>query len=711
MRALELSDPRPALERLAEAWGVAVAYRDLEGRLRRARPEVLLAALRALGAPVAREKDVQAALEERERDIGSRLLEPVVVAWEGEPAQFVVRLPAAQPKGRLGLRVVFEQGGQWSASLPLDVLEPAGAARVDGRARVALRCRLGADWPTGYHRLEIGWGRCEGRAHLFCAPKRAWGARGEGPERAWGVFVPLYALSRSRSWGSGDYTVLAELACWLAAQGGTFLATLPLLPLFLEEPCEPSPYVPVSRLMWNEFYVDIPALPEVRDLPAAVQGSGPPAWRRRATSLRAGPLVDYRAIWRLKREAFGALAGAVAASPGWSAALRGFLSERPLVVQYARFRAALECRGAPWARWPERWRSGALRAGEVPQERERAYAYAQWAATRQLQEAVARARRAGAALALDLPLGCHPSGFDTWSEPQAFVPGIHAGAPPDPFFRRGQDWSFAPLHPQRTREDGHAYFRRCLAHQMGPASLLRLDHVMALHRLYWIPEGFAASDGVYVRYPAEELYAVVAIESRRQGCLVVGEDLGTVPRELRPMMRRHGLSRMYVLQFSASPGRPLRVPAACVASWNTHDMPPFAAFWAAQDIPQALAAGRIDARRAEAEQRRREAVRRWLVRELRRCGALPAGRTPRLVEVFEASLEALGASPARVVQVQLEDLWFERRPQNVPGTTDGAANWRRRARYDLERVRRSPTVRRRLGRLRRARRGTGGKGG
>jgi len=239
----------------------------------------------------------------------------------------------------------------------------------------------------------------------------------------------------------------------------------------------------------------------------------------------------------------------------------------------------------------------------------------------------------------------------------------------DTFFTGGQDWGFPPLHPERIRREGFRYFAACLRHSMRHAALLRVDHVMALQRLFWVPHGFPASEGVYVRYPAEELYAVLCRESRRSRCAVVGEDLGTVPAETRSALRRHRVLRMFVVQYElgADPRRPTRpVPSDCVAMLNTHDMPPFEAFWrgaAARPLGRAL------------------------LRFLRAAHVIPVNAgIPRGAEMAGALLQRLARSRCALVLVNPEDHWGELEPQNVPGTGPPRANWTRKARYRLEEI-------------------------
>ena len=271
-----------------------------------------------------------------------------------------------------------------------------------------------------------------------------------------------------------------------------------------------------------------------------------------------------------------------------------------------------------------------------------------------------------------MPLGVHADSYDTWRERNSFAEGATVGAPPDAHFTGGQDWEFPPPHPQRAREDGYRYLIESLRHVMRHASILRIDHVLGLHRLFWIPDGTDGGDGVYVRYPADELYAILVLESHRNRTILLGEDLGNVPPYVRPAMARHGLLRSYVLQFELAFGHAPDPPdRSQVASLNTHDTELFAAFW--QGLPDA---------------QRRSALTGLLAGEGVADGDFAdAGQAQRAANSW------LAKSEASTVIVSLEDLWQETEPQNVPGTSERArSNWRRKARHSLEEIRDMPAV-------------------
>ena len=449
---------------------------------------------------------------------------------------------------------------------------------------------------------------------------------------------------------------------WTAGLGGAFAGSTPLHAAFLDEPFEPSPYLPVSRLHWNELYADPAAAPELETSPRA---------RALLAAVRPpeGRLIDYRAAMASKRAVLEALLDDLAGAR--REAFEARIRADPGLRSYADFRARCERERAGWRDW---------RAPEAPGDPRAAryHAYVQWLCEQQLAAVASGA--AGAYL--DMPLGVHPGGYDTWRFRELFVEGVSVGAPPDGFFEGGQDWGLAPLHPQRLREHGHEYPLACARALCRHAAAARVDHVMGLHRMFWVPHGLPATEGVYVRYPAEELYAVLCIESHLHGTQLVGEDLGTVPGGVRRTMAAHGVLRTFALQAELGSGRdPFpRVPSEAMVGMNTHDMPTFAGFWE---------------REAGADARRET-----LVAALRRRGHDVADGA----DALTASLVELGRSDARAVIVGLEDMWWEHERQNVPGTTTEHPNWRRRARYRIDELDRVPGLTARLHRISEARR-------
>ena len=676
-----------ALRRLARLHGVQGSYRDGRGRRRRASEVSLVRVLQALGEPLASRGDAVAALSRAQAREWDGRLDPVGVAWDGRGGRCLLRLPAADAAGRWSGTLELEGGRTVPLGWDLGRAPRVGSTIAAGQRCVAVALPLPEPLPPGYHTVRVPRAGERGKALVISAPMRAY----EPPrgERRWGVFVPLHALSSSHSWGVGDYTDLAAFAEWVGAQGGSLVGTLPLLSTFLGRVYEPSPYSPVTRSFWNEAFLDLS-----RD-----RAAGEPSVRTDLGPLRAERLVDYARVAALKRDGLRSLASG-----------RGSLaaSEDPELDAYASFRAATDARGE-WPTWPGAAPGRAPRLPSVPPEDAAVYAVAQTLAAAQLAEAARRAAARGVDLYLDLPIGAHPSGFDLWRHPDAFVPGVSVGAPPDTVFTSGQDWGFPPPHPDRIRERGYRDFAAVLRRQMRIAKVLRLDHVMALHRLFWIPHGLRGTDGVYVHYRADEFYAVLVLESTRNRCVVVGENLGTVPAYVNRSLRRHGIRPLYVAQYAMEgpgPDLPPKVPPGAVASVNTHDMPPFASYWAGRDIAERAAASLIPTDEVASEQRRRARIRDRVVRTLAREGWLHGRPTRRAV--FDALVGFLAASDAWAVLVNLEDLWGETEPQNLPGTGLERPNWRKRLRFSLEEIREDRTVARALARVDSLRKGRTG---
>ncbi|HEX6230299.1 MAG TPA: 4-alpha-glucanotransferase [Actinomycetota bacterium] len=638
----------------------------------------MIAVLRALGAPIEGPEDVPDALRERREELARRLVEPVVPAWEGV-GSVLLTLPSGRVPEHVRCRLHLEDGSvrSWKAEVSSLHPAPAGEGFLRAAGARAADLALPDPMPFGYHRLEVELGARAGAASVISAPLRAADTLGSG---CWGVFAPVYALHRARSWGVGDLSDLAALLEAVRGLEGTLVGTLPLYAAFLKDPAEPSPYSPVSRLFWNELFLDIEALPEVRADAAARRLARSAGVRRELERLRAGELVDHGGVMDVKRRVLEGAARALLSRPSARRdAFEAFGRQRPRLEDYARFRAAGERWGVDWRRWPGPPRDGRLDGSEVDPDAVGYHRYVQWAAEEQLGSL------ARGALYLDLPLGVHPDGYDVWRERDAFAFGVSAGAPPDDFFPLGQDWGFPPPHPERIREQGYAYQIECLRHAMRHAGAMRVDHVMGLHRLYVVPHGDPADRGAYVRHRPEEWYAILSLESHRAGTTVVGEDLGTVPPGVRSSLRRYGVLGSHVLQMEIDPDRapPLREPPArSLASLNTHDMPPFAAFWRGLDIAQRVAHGLLSEAEAAAERERRARLREAVTAQLRSEGHLRS-RRPSDGEVLAACLAALASSPAAAVVVSLEDLLGETRAQNLPGVA-AHPSWRRRTAVPLD---------------------------
>lgn len=734
----------PQLAELALAHGVLVTYRDSRGRLQVSPEPAVRAVLEALGVEAGGAEVPQKRLGPYASAAGNkrtgRRFPPIILAWDGQLPD-LASFCLSGDTSRRSRGVHFTLRTETGEELSWDSYAGDGGSEVSTKQAGRLR-RL----PWGRHlvRVETLGGRApQGgiaeEAFVISAPRRCWNpengfeARGEadggpppdstgGPRsirlsgdlvgppwdvlagRPWGVFCPSYALRSGRDWGVGDVADLEVLSDWVYLQGGSVVATLPLLAPFpsllargrspeVVEPFDPSPYRPSSRLFWNELYLAVDRLPEWDRCAAARHLWDSLGTQTEWQRLRSLPLVDYLSVARLKKQVLESLAACFFAEAleEERRSFAEYVKDNPLAREFALFQAVSA----------ERLSLGEPRKNGAGTENERVdegvvdfHLYCQWRMEQQLAEL---GRGPGAALMLDVPLGVHPAGFDVTKWPELFVPGVSCGAPPDDFFAEGQVWNFPPPHPERDRQNGYSYLSSCLAAQMRHARYLRVDHVMAFHRLFWVPQGMSAGQGVYVTYPAEEIYAVLSLESHRHHTVVVGEDLGTVPAGVRSSMRRHGVARTWVFQSAVHVRRSGKrssedtvslepVPSGTVATLNTHDMVPFAGFLRGDDIARREGRGEM----TPAAARRALAARRRLVTALLRhfevpCAAAGSAVTadfflPLLVGV----LRWLAGSPARLVLINLEDLWAETEPQNLPGTGPERPNWRRKTARTLE---------------------------
>ncbi len=694
------------LKNLARAYGIETGYRDFRGHKQEASPEALLAVLKALGAPIEGFGDLDSARREKRQNHWRRPLEPALVAWNGEAGEADLRLPVDEASGVMQCHLKMETGEAHDWNIDLAGLRTSQRLTVEGREYVAKSLVLPRGLPSGYHYLTLVVPGRLVECMVISAPVKAFSPLKEDSKGIWGVFLPLYALHSKRSWGSGDFSDLGALTEWVSSLGGSFVATLPFLASFLDKPCDPSPYTPVSRLFWNELFIDVMKIPEMAGCAEARAMLETPEFKEELEAVRSMSLVDYRRQMALKRKVLERLAQRLSMQSGERLdGFQAFLREDRRAGDYARFQATCESRGETWPAWPQRLRDGILEDGDYGREAVHYHQYVQWIADEQVRRLAAEARTKGLGLYVDVPLGVHPQGYDTWRERDIFCSGVSAGAPPDALFGKGQDWGTPPLHPQKAREQQYRYLIAYLNHHMKYAGIMRIDHVMGVHHLFWVPKGMEATQGVYVQYPADEIYAVLSIESHKHRCLVVGENLGTVPPYVNDSIARHNVYGMYVAQYELEQNadRALHaVPGKVVAGINTHDMPTFSAFWQGFDIERRTAMGLTSRGEAKAETEARFGMKRALAKFLKHGGYLK-GDPEDAANVLNACLSFLAASPAGVMQVNLEDLWLETEQQNVPGIVEGHPNWRRKARYSFESFVGMPEVMESLGNVNRLR--------
>jgi 4-alpha-glucanotransferase len=702
------------LDHLAARLGIEPQFRDASGAVRRPNADVKRKLLAAMGISVQRPADAEHALEALDRAAWGTPLEPVVARRSMLPAAIPLALPAST--GDIDWRVDEERGPTHSGTARFADLEPM--ERLGDRERRKLV--LDAELPLGYHKLTVRTnGNGDGAASCplivvpdqCYVPERLW--RGE---RAWGLTVQLYALRSQRNWGIGDFTDLKALAELAARLGADLIGLNPLHAGFLDGSPSESPYSPASRLFLSPLYIDVTEVPELERCEEAKRLLGSPQFGDRLGACRDAELIDYGAIALLKLPVLEKLFRAfdAAASSARREAFAAFREERGEALQRFGVWQALHEHFSEqgedlrdWRRWPcEYRRAGSPAVAELAerhQGRRRFFEWLQWIADQQLEAAASAARAAGLEIGIyrDLAVGADARGAEAWADAPLFAKDVTVGAPADLFNPSGQDWGLPPFDPHALRADGFARFIELIRSNMQHAGALRIDHAMGLEHLYWVAKGSSPEEAAYVTYPFDALVGIIALESVRHRCLVIGEDLGTVPPGFRERMLERGILSYRILFFEQhEDGRllpPENYPRLALAAVGSHDLAPFKGWWEGRDIELKLENQLYPsdaAYRQQLERRRRD--RELLLETLGQHGIeVAAGLTSE--SPFDASLAIaahafLARTSAALAAVQVEDLLEERELVNLPGCAEGYPNWRRRQSVPLETLESRPLV-------------------
>ncbi|MGD9765812.1 MAG: malto-oligosyltrehalose synthase [Candidatus Binatia bacterium] len=716
MPGAEQSPAGDLLHRLATVHRISTRWEDVFGREHVVPEASLRALLASMGVPAGTEAELRAGLKEAHRAVWARVLPPVAVARAAAlPASCALRVPAALAEDGLELVIEREGGGRETATVVPAQLERLEIASVEGTPYTAYRLPL-PEAPLGYHRiLLLRGGETFARSTFIVVPDRCYepeAVRGSG--RVWGLAVQLYALRSARNWGIGDFTDL-HAALEQAAQAGADVVTLnPLHALFLRDPERASPYSPSSRLFLNALYLDPERIADFGECEAARATVGSPEFQARLRELRAAPLVDYRGVAECKLGVLEQLYASfrerhLEAHTPRAYAFRAFQERggRALFL-HAAFEALQEhfhgtdARTWGWPVWPSEYRDPESPAvarfcGEHAARLE-FYQYLQWQADLQLGAVGARALALGFGVGLcgDLALSADPTGAESWANQRALAASTSIGAPPDAFNAVGQHWGLPPLLPRQLAEAAYAPFVDVLRTAMRHTGALRIDHAMGLERLYCIPEGASPAEGAYVSYPLEDLLGIIALESERNACLVIGEDLGTVSSTVRAALEHAGVLSYRLLLFERDAegtfAAPADYPVQALAAISTHDLPTLAGFWEGRDLAVQNELGLFPSE--EARERRiveRAQTRAQLLLALAREQLLPDGITGDPLSVPQMTAELARAlhtyvarSPAKLFTVQMEDLLEAREQVNLPGTTEERhPNWRRKLGVEL----------------------------
>ncbi|OEJ66218.1 4-alpha-glucanotransferase [Magnetovibrio blakemorei] len=700
------------LHRLADLAGIELDYWEVNGQHHETSDDTRRAILAAVGYPANTDLELTDSLARIEEGPWRRGLEPITALRVGQqcpqPA-VTVTVRERDADGTLAWFLDCEDGQTFEGSVLASALPVIERRTIDGDVYLRLSLSMPDDVAYGYHTLRVKTDALKASSTLVVAPPSGyrpdWMPKdGVGGRRVWGVACQLYALRGANDWGIGDFGDLGAFCDEVAKWGGSAVGLSPLHALFLCQTERTSPYSPSSRTFLNPLYIDVTAVPEWPDVAGDLDFSA------RIQAVQSGDQVAYGEVAALKTEALAHLfARFEKAHPANSGSPRRLafeafvaLSGRPL-QQYALFEAVQEHFAAtPVHAWPLEYKdpnSDACAAFAAEHAtRVSFFAYLQWEADRQLALAAARCDDNDMAIGLyrDMAVGVTVDGADAWIDGDAYMDGVNIGAPPDPIAPAGQDWGLPPFNPLRLRELGYAPYIQMLRANMRHAGAIRVDHIMWMQKIFCIPRGKDGREGAYIRFPKNDLFAILALESHRNRCLIVGEDLGTVPEGFRERMEAEGILSYRLLHFQRYADglfyRPETYPKLSLTTAASHDFPTLAGYWSGEDLLMLADIGLIaNDEELKARQAQRARDRELLVAALidQQLLAKDFPQTPDGADVkalINAIHRFLARSPAALMMVNLEDIIGTTRQINVPGTVDQYPNWSGRIEIDIDRL-------------------------
>ncbi|WP_291524960.1 4-alpha-glucanotransferase, partial [Acidithiobacillus sp.] len=713
------------IRELCQSYGVLEHYHNAVGRKRVVPQGTLLALLKALGVPTENAQDAREALRQKEAASWQSLLPPLLVQRiTTEPPWVALSLPVDVAQDIWHWRFCPEKENAREGTFQPASLELLEEGRIGEQVFRRWRLDLPFGPGLGYHRLTLqGPDGLRAEMPWITVPEACYTPEAiQESRKVWGPALQLYALRSGRNWGMGDFSDLLQVLDIAAQSGAELVGLNPLHALFPDNPHHASPYSPSSRKFLNILYVDVEAVPEFAHCYAAHDRVYDAHFQADLRALRGTDLVDYGGVAAAKREILELLYHAFRETelPGngeRARAFRQFQKEGGEALfrlgVFEALREHLQTQDPPpwgWPVWPEKYRRPEAPAvtefAAHQSDRVEFFQYLQWVVAEQLDAVDRRSQALGMGIGLyqDIAVGVDPGGFDAWNDQDLYVSNIHIGAPPDAFNRKGQDWGLQPWHPLRLREAAYAPFIALLRANMRVAGAIRLDHILGLMRLYWIPAGESPARGGYVRYPLDELLGILTLESQRHRCLVVGEDLGMVTEEIRDALRSWGIlsCRVFLLEVDPQNGYrpPEDYPAWSVAALTTHDLPTLAGFWQGLDLDTRNALDLIpDAATRDSLIVERARDRSFLLLALEREGLLPRGirvqsaDLPKLTEdMIGAIYRLLARATSAVLLVQMDDALAVMDQINLPGTAGQYPNWRRKLPLTLEQWAEDPHV-------------------
>lgn len=669
----------PALVGLADHFGIATEFWDWKGRHTEVAEATVVAVLGAMDCDVSTPEKARQLLRDVHDRPWRQMLPSCVVTRQGQHRTVEVHVVAGESAE---LMAQLEAGG----TRPFAQVDNSHPDReIDGQWIGEASFAVPTDLPLGYHRLVMRSGGQTARSTLIVTPSFLGFPSSLGERRLWGYATQLYSLRSRDSWGIGDLGDLADLAVWSSTrQGAGYVLINPLHAAEPTAPMEPSPYLPTSRRYVNPIYIRPEAVAEYATLAEPL--------RDRIAALRSelAPEVDdadrilRNRVWQAKKDALWTLFHA-GRRPARQMSFEYFIeTEGASLRDFAVWSALAEQLGSTWHQWPAALRdprsTGVQEFAEQHAERVDFHCWLQWIAQEQISDAQQAAVGSGMGLGVisDLAVGVNPDGADTWMLPDVFAGGVTVGAPPDAFNQAGQDWGQPPWRPDRLADLVYAPFRGMVHSILRHCGGIRVDHIIGLFRLWWVPRGMSPQQGAYVRYDHEAMVGILALEAHRAGALVVGEDLGTVEPWVRDYLAGRGVLGTSVLWFEYDDAGNVKPPQNwreyCLGSVTTHDLPPTAGYLAGDHVRLRDEVGLLT-QSLEVELETSAKEHSTMLGALRGLGLLDPD-TEEVEEIVLAMHRFLVATPSRMLNAALTDAVGDRRTQNQPGTIDEYPNWR-----------------------------------
>lgn len=697
------------IEQLSDLVGFHRGYTDAFGNQVVAKDEARQALLRAMGYNI----DSDLALSEsivalREGQWRNMLPASHIAKSEEHEHRLLVSIKS-DVADELSWTIITELGEKLTGQIAISALEHVEYAKFDD-AQFNKFNLLIPKLADGYHRITLTHGDIEASCPLIFAPKTCFSPYDAADFKMWGYAAQLYSLKSEQNWGLGDFGDLQQLVKSTAKQGASAIGLNPLHPLYQNNPAHCSPYSPMSRCFLNTQYINVTSVPNFDSCKLAQKRVNSKAFKVSLENARNSELVDYVAVAELKYPVLEMLHNDFIKN-GEASDLKEFIDYKTLhgedLLKQATFDALYEhfreqdFYAFGWQKWPEAYQNpqseevSAFKTSHA--KRIDYFAYLQWLAHRQLNAAAESAKESGmpVGLYLDLAVGCDGSGVDVWSDKDVYVAGAAVGAPPDLLNTLGQDWGLTPINPVALQEQGYQPLVKALRSNMQYAGALRIDHILGLMRQYWVAPGMKADEGVFITFPLQDILRIIALESRREQCIVIGEDLGTVPDGFSEIMQAAGLLSYKVLYFETWESglfmRPENYQDLSMVTVSTHDLPTLAGWWTGRDLEWRKNLNLYPNEEMGIKDREgRISDRENLIAALDDMHVIDMAKAPAQspaqmnTELTLAVQKYLAHAHSRIQLIPMEDALEIKEQVNIPGTIDEHPNWRQKLPVSVE---------------------------